>query len=989
MSKLILQKIADDIPFDSLPIYWRRFDLKTFSKEKTLYNFQQRALESALKILWFYYGDDFDYREGEKLDIYEKRKSQLFEQCQNWLEQDFSYDLSKKEGKKAANLLEEYYSVKDNKIGFENLINRMAFWMATGSGKTLVIVKLIELLKRLIEAKEIPANDILFLTYREYLIEQFKDYIKEFNDSHDSIFINLKSLKDYDTVKRGTASLFKDKEITIFYYRSDLISDESKEKIVNFKNYDNNGKWYILLDEAHKGDKEESKRQIIYSILSRNGFLFNFSATFVDPRDFITTVFNFNLVNFIQDGYGKYIYLSQEEIKAFKDEDDFSELDKRKIVLKALILLTYIRKHAEEIKGINKELYHYPLLLTLVNSVNVEDADLKLFFRELEKIGRGQVDDKFFDESKKELERSFENEKRMLIPDGYNFNLEKKFMAEITFKDVLNYVFNSKSNGNIEVLTIPGNRQEMIFKLRTSEKPFALIRIGDISGWLKDQLEGYEINETFDNESVFSKINRDDSDINILMGSRSFYEGWDSNRPNIILFINIGVGTDAKKFVLQSVGRGVRIEPIKNQRKRLNSLLPIGAIEEKIAKSIKDYVQPLETLFVFGTNAGALRETANTLIAEKGDEYPLEGKFIINKKALDLALYIPVYKLATHTLAEKEDPQKFPISEDDLKICKRYLDFLEDDRVILMNHDCDVKVLQIIKDSFQKEDSFYKTFDIKSSFRNPTLVISRIIRHFSLIPEEFERFKRLEEEIVHFKKIKYFGKEKLDEFLQNLEKVSQHDKKEEAIKQLRLQLEKTKDYDKYDREKEALDKKYPQAVSFDGIKIKYVQNHYYIPVILSEKEKIDYLNHLISVPSEIKFIENLENYLQKKDNLFNEFDWWVFSKIDPMDSVYLPYYNRETHSVDKFKPDFIFWLKKGENYSIIFIDPKSHKYTDYEDKIDWYKRIFENKVFPCDGYDIRVYIYLATDDVNKLSNGYKKYWFDDIEKIISFIGKNI
>ena len=107
----------------------------------------------------------------------------------------------------------------------------------------------------------------------------------------------------------------------------------------------------------------------------------------------------------------------------------------------------------------------------------------------------------------------------------------------------------------------------MIFKLRSSEKPFALIKISDISKWIREELEGYDIIETFDNESYFKKINRDDSDINILMGSRTFYEGWDSNRPNIILYINIGVGSQAKKFVLQSVGRGVRIEPIKNERK--------------------------------------------------------------------------------------------------------------------------------------------------------------------------------------------------------------------------------------------------------------------------------------------------------------------------------------------------------------------------------------------------------------------------------------
>jgi len=79
-------------------------------------------------------------------------------------------------------------------------------------------------------------------------------------------------------------------DMTVFYYRSDNLSDEQKERLIDFHNYENNGKWYLLLDEAHKGDKEDSKRQHIYSILSRAGFLFNFSATFTDPRDILTAM---------------------------------------------------------------------------------------------------------------------------------------------------------------------------------------------------------------------------------------------------------------------------------------------------------------------------------------------------------------------------------------------------------------------------------------------------------------------------------------------------------------------------------------------------------------------------------------------------------------------------------------------------------------------------------------------------------------------------
>src|SRR5439155_14311610 len=109
-------------------------------------------------------------------------------------------------------------------------------------------------------------------------------------------------LREYADAKRDNPVLFKDREFTVFYYRSDNLSTEQKEKLIDFRNYDDEGKWYVLLDEAHKGDREEGKRQHLYSILSRNGFIFNFSATFTDVRDLVTTAYNFNLSEFVHAG---------------------------------------------------------------------------------------------------------------------------------------------------------------------------------------------------------------------------------------------------------------------------------------------------------------------------------------------------------------------------------------------------------------------------------------------------------------------------------------------------------------------------------------------------------------------------------------------------------------------------------------------------------------------------------------------------------------
>ena len=80
-------------------------------------------------------------------------------------------------------------------------------------------------------------------------------------------------------------------------------------------------------------------------------------------------------------------------------------------------------------------------------------------------------------------------------------------------------------------------------------------------------------------------------------------------------------------------------------------------------------------------------------------------------------------------------------------------------------------------------------------------------------------------------------------------------------------------------------------------------------------------------------------------------------------------------------------LKKGDNYSIIFADPKSTKYTDYEYKVDGYRFIFEEgqdkKDFKKDGLNIRVYLKLYTED--EVPEGYKAYWFANPKDIITGI----
>ncbi|MCX8034962.1 MAG: DEAD/DEAH box helicase family protein [Candidatus Dojkabacteria bacterium] len=978
--KHYLQNIVSNLDINNIPADWSDIDFEIFSKDKKLFDYQQKALEHALKSLYLFYQED----NGDKSKFYNRF-------INNGLTEDLSYNV-KKESKTIKYLLEydKDYPVDNEKISFKHLINRMSFWMATGSGKTLVIVKLIELLAYLINQNKIPKKNILFLTYREDLIEQFKNHLEEFNSVNSDSFISLINLKDYSSRKQNPTLSFGN-SIDIFYYRSDLISDEQKDKIVNFKNYENNGNWYIILDEAHKGDREDSKRQIFYSILSRNGFLFNFSATFTDERDFVTCVYNFNLSKFIEEGYGKHIYISKQSVNALEQRNTIIDNEKQKILLKLFILQSAINKQFEEIRKVIGNLYHKPLLLTLVNSVNTEDSDLELFFKEIEKIASNNIDKSIFEEAKNNLLQELESKDAKYEFEDIRIDTSiRNSIKQIQPSDLLRYILNSAKQGKIEVIKLPSNKQELIFKLATSDQPFALMKIGDITEWIKNKLSHYEIIERFENESIFKNINTNE-DINILMGSRAFYEGWDSNRPNLILFINIGKGTDAKKFVLQSIGRGVRIEPLPNKRKRLVNLYNNNEVDESLYNIVKNNILGLETLFVFGTKAENLKEVIETLKQEK-TEVLLGDLFEINPDVLDKELLIPQYKKSNNLIIEEKEVIQFPINENDFDEVSDYFNYIGD-KVALCKYDCNIKVLSKLKEAFNgKKQNYFLISNDESKVGKPEVLLSLIFKHFSNVTEEFSNFKKLKEEIIHFKRIQ-ITQDKLNSLREKIEKVKRAKDKDKIEKELDEKFDKgevsKEQYKQQIKEIESniVKEAETQYNTNEKIKIKLLQNHYYIPLALSESETADYIQHVIKHKGEIDFLNELENYLNQNNNLFKQFDWWYFSKIDEtLDNVYIPYYNPKTNRIDRFKPDFIFWLKKDNNYTILFVDPKGTEHTDGYRKIDGFSRIFEEKVngheqnrnFAYNGFTLTVKLLLKTrSGIGSVLNKYKKYWFDN------------
>jgi superfamily II DNA or RNA helicase len=935
--KNLLETIIDGKSYEDLG-NWCLPNLSKFSDNKNLFEYQNKAIRNITKTLHEYFTE-----ERGKQHLFDLYKSHGLEN-RSYAVEKYASKTEKQNSKinSRFRLFQNHFKVLGNSwdsgeyISGSNFMNRACFWMATGSGKSLVLIKTIELLDYLQSQNLIPKKEIMLLLPREDLIKQFTKEITEFNKGRERQ-IELINLKKYEDDKQGFAF---DNSIKVYYYRSDLVRDERKETILDYRSYENNGNWYVFLDEAHRGGKEDSLMQDYVSILSKNGFSFNFSATFTDSIDYLTTCYNFNLEKFILAGYGKNLYLSQSYFNFTKDKDDFNEREKQKQVLKSLITFALVKKQKKE------NSYHHPLLITLVNSINTDDADLLLFFNKLEEIAGGHIEEQLFTEAKNELVQDLRNHASFVFGDE-QLNFDISLAENITLQDIFEQVFNAKNHGKIEILE--GEKgKEIALRLQNTEKPFALIKIGDTGKFKREQLgTNYEVIPSFDSKRYFEKINQSE-DINLLLGSRSFYEGWDSNRPNVINMINIGK-SDAKKFVLQGIGRGIRIEPLQGERKRLPQNHP--------NKNVL-----LETLFVFATDKNAVKAIVETVQEQKNTIEQEISLFENPTKLFDLL--IPIYK------DEKSRGKiaKFNIASESLEIFKHFIASF-DTNALLLKIGISKPDLEFLLNWIQNSSSFQ--IQDKNIFYDMDLLLQRLANHISIKQKTVSGIKEISDEIIHFKHIKVvnFSDEEVSSFKQKIGKVRDFeaiDKKgiEAKIKSGELSFEQALKLGNATSEE-----------SFKDLKIKKIAEHYYLPLIYSENEKVEYIKHIIDVPSEVQFIKNLEKHIKE-----NKPDCqWMFSKIDQnLDTFHIPYFYKKENIYRKFFPDFIFWMKKDESYKIVFVDPKGTSNADYQNKVDEFEKLFfENeqaKVFEYKNFIITFDLKLVASDVNSVSDKYEKYW---------------
>ncbi|GAA9039059.1 DEAD/DEAH box helicase family protein [Helicobacter pylori] len=915
----VAQKLAEDeLNTNEINEPLERLDFKSFDSNKELLDYQQQALINAFRMLVAYFRD-FKENKKEFYTFYQEHYS--FANC------DFT-------NKKLNPLLKSHFKVENKRVSFENFINRLAFYMATGSGKTIVIIKLVELLSVAIRMGLIPKKNIMFFSANENLIKQFEKEIEKYNRGKDFSkqidFKNLKSITHKD-FHRAPKDFFE--KIALFYYRADLMSDEeSKENLLNYKDYWDNGENYVILDEAHKGNKSESKRQAIFSLLSLKGFLFNFSATFTEESDLITSAYNLSVGEWVKLGYGKEsVLLKKNNLNAFKDLKDLNDREKEIALLKALLLLGMQKRY--KIKGY----FHDPLMLVFTHSVNVKNSDAEIFFKTLARVIENDDGNDFL-KAKEDLLEEIKNPEFLFSDDkdkDYKVKVFKEGLKSMNFKGLKEEVFYA-SNGHIEVIINPKNNQEIAFKLNTSDKVFCLIKIGDITEWICEKLKSVKVvskNLSFKEESYFSQI--DKSSINILVGSRTFETGWDSTRPSVILFLNIGLDDDAKKLVKQSFGRGVRIESLKNQRQRLAYL----DIDEAIKENLKPNAAMLETLFVIPTNHASL-EAILTIQKEsenRGENRDSWREIKLEKTPIEHKLFVPCYRKEPTSILELPESASFKMSGENFKDLKECFNWMSEKHFILKHEIYDPKDYATLKDMVQQarvkkvSTWHYKDLDYMISE-----IKGKLYPNQKVPKDEFNALDN--EKIVHFKRIKVKA-----------------DKQEALIKT----IQEVKEHAPY------------KTFKVDGAELLKLKEHYYTPLI--KAKDCDWLKHVVKVKSEIDFLQELQDQETTK-TLQENYDFWAFSKIDEhLDNLFIPYINDATER--RFFPDFIFWLQKGDTQIICFIDPKGITYADYEHKADAYK-LFKDKIFSSKNnphFKIKVVLKFYGDK-DRVGDNYRDYW---------------
>ncbi len=510
-------------------------------------------------------------------------------------------------------------------------INKLAFWMATGSGKTLLmhchIRQYLHYLGKAGRRQEL--NRIILLTPNEGLSRQHKE---EFE-------LSGMEAELYD---RQSGTLFTGRGVDIIDIHK--LRETSGEKTVAVDTFEGNN--LVLVDEGHRGSGGEEwmdKR----ARLCAQGFSFEYSATFGQaikaasgPKQKALTqtyakciLFDYSYKFFYDDGYGKDFNI----LNLAEEHED----ETRPLYLTACLLSFYqqCRRFADGGSQLVPYLLESPLMVFVGGSVTgqrqtQEDTDVVLILKFLAAFIADRA------ESERRLgkllarqdglvaggQRVFER----LFP--YMERLYKPEQAGELFSDILRYVFNAPGGGQLHIMRLTGAEGEIGLRVGENEW-FGVVNVGDakklcdLCAERKDAEEHYVVEDLSFSGSLFDEIKRRGSPIRLLAGAKKFTEGWSSWRVSAMGLMNVGRKEGSE--IIQLFGRGVRLKGFRFKLKRSSVLDAADLQGDCVPETHPDHIELLETLNIFGIRSDYMKEFEEYLEEEgAGDDKRREIIFL-------------------------------------------------------------------------------------------------------------------------------------------------------------------------------------------------------------------------------------------------------------------------------------------------------------------------------------------------------------------------
>lgn len=476
-------------------------------------------------------------------------------------------------------------------------LNKLAFWQATGSGKTLLMHVNIRQYQHYLamHARQKEINRIILLTPNEGLSLQ---HLGEFRAAG----------IDAELFDKDKPSLFAGKSVEIIDIHK--LRQETGEKTVAIESFEGNN--LVLVDEGHRGaageDWMDKRNQ-----LCESGFSFEYSATFGqavraaggEKRKTLEQIyakcilFDYSYKYFYKDGFGKEYAI----LNLANDGQD----DTRQLYLAACLLAFYQQQKlfADQNAQLKPFLLEKPLWIfvggTVTKSLGKQEASdivsVLLFLaeflndrtastRRIKKLLSAKQD--LLDERGKEI-----------FQDSFDYLRRLALDSDAMFNDIIKVVFNASARAKLHVDLLKGSEGELALKLGDAE-PFGVINVGDAAKLHKlcAEHESLVTTEQEFSGSLFSGINDNDSSINLLIGSKKFTEGWNSWRVATMGLMNIGKNEGSQ--IIQLFGRGVRLKGHGMSLKR--SRYAVSKPERP------KHIETVETLNVFGIRADYMQQ---------------------------------------------------------------------------------------------------------------------------------------------------------------------------------------------------------------------------------------------------------------------------------------------------------------------------------------------------------------------------------------------